>query len=134
MTPQDIPPPFDMMITKIILGTCLGLICGSFITMLSYRLPRHLSITVPGSQCPSCHAQLTVRDLFPLLSWLLHKGRCRHCQAPISPRYPLIEIVTGALGAVAFARFGYQPLTLLAFFGIILVMTGIIIMVERHSA
>ncbi len=74
----------------------LGLVFGSFLSMFTYRYPREEPITMQRSRCPSCQTPLGWRDLFPLFSWLLQKGRCRHCKAPISKRYPAIELATAA--------------------------------------
>lgn len=83
-----------------ILAGVLGLIVGSFLNVVIYRLPRdELSITRPlWSFCPACARQILARDNVPVLSWLLLRGRCRFCSAPISLQYPLIE----ALAAVVF--------------------------------
>jgi leader peptidase (prepilin peptidase) / N-methyltransferase len=80
----------------------LGAIVGSFLNVVAYRLPRHESLVKPGSHCPSCEEPVKPYDNIPILSWLLLRGRCRSCSAVISPRYPLIEALTGALcvGAV----------------------------------
>ena len=75
----------------------LGLICGSFVSALSYRLPRAEDFIRGRSRCPHCKADLTMTDLVPLLSWLASRGRCRHCQSPISGRYPALECFCGFL-------------------------------------
>jgi leader peptidase (prepilin peptidase)/N-methyltransferase len=79
----------------------LGLVCGSFVTALSYRLPRGENFVSGRSACPSCKTALTVRDLVPVFSWLIARGRCRYCQAKVSGRYPLIEVTCGILFVVA---------------------------------
>jgi hypothetical protein len=79
----------------------LGLVFGSFVTALSYRLPRGESISHGRSRCPSCAHVLGVPDLVPVLSWVGHGGKCRHCGTKISWRYPLIELVTMALFVAA---------------------------------
>jgi len=71
-----------------------GLIIGSFLGAFTYRMPRGISVAHGRSECPSCGTSLTARDLVPVLSWLLHGGKCRHCGAAVSPRYPLIESAT----------------------------------------
>jgi leader peptidase (prepilin peptidase)/N-methyltransferase len=73
----------------------LGLIVGSFLNVVIYRVPLGLSIIRPGSACPTCHAPITARDNIPLVSWLLLRRRCRHCHEPISVRYPAVELLTG---------------------------------------
>jgi leader peptidase (prepilin peptidase) / N-methyltransferase len=74
-----------------------GLCLGSFLNVCIWRIPREESIVWPGSHCPACHHAIAPRDNIPLVSWLMLNGKCRHCQAPISPRYFLVELLTGAL-------------------------------------
>jgi leader peptidase (prepilin peptidase)/N-methyltransferase len=80
----------------------LGAVFGSFLNVVAYRLPRHESLITPASHCPKCDTPVKPYDNIPILSWLLLRGRCRSCSQPISPRYPLVEALTGALclGAV----------------------------------
>src|SRR6476661_6505647 len=80
-----------------------GLIAGSFFNVVIARLPRHESLLTPGSRCPSCGHPVRPYDNIPVLSWLLLRGRCRDCGAPISPRYPAVEAATGALYALVVA-------------------------------
>lgn len=75
----------------------LGLIFGSFITALSYRLPRGLSVARGRSRCFSCGNTLTARDLVPVFSWLAARGACRYCGTRVSARYPAIEVATATL-------------------------------------
>jgi leader peptidase (prepilin peptidase)/N-methyltransferase len=83
----------------------LGLIIGSFLNVVAYRLPRGESIVKPRSRCTTCGAEVRALDNVPLLSWLVLRGRCRHCSAQISARYPVVELVTGVVFAlVAIAR------------------------------
>lgn len=86
----------------------LGLAVGSFANVVIYRVPRGESIVSPPSACPGCHTPITPHDNIPVLSWLLLRGRCRSCQAPISARYPLVELSCAGLFAGAAARFGYK--------------------------
>jgi leader peptidase (prepilin peptidase)/N-methyltransferase len=84
-----------------------GLIFGSFLNVCIYRLPRDLSVSdPPRSACPNCQHQIAFYDNIPVLSWLLLGGRCRHCKAPISPRYLLIELLTAALFVACYWHFG----------------------------
>jgi leader peptidase (prepilin peptidase) / N-methyltransferase len=80
-----------------------GLLVGSFLNVVAYRLPRGESLTHPRSRCTSCGAQLRAVDNIPVVSWLALRGRCHHCGAPISARYPLVEASTGVLYAAVVA-------------------------------
>ncbi|WP_417614301.1 prepilin peptidase [Oceanisphaera sp.] len=109
----------------------LGLLVGSFLNVVIYRLPLMLqrewqnecaelngsntpaqpafNLCTPRSRCPHCQHQLSALDNIPLLSWLYLKGRCRYCQARVSTRYPLIEVTAAILSALALWRFGASP-------------------------
>jgi len=80
----------------------LGALVGSFLNVVAYRLPRHESLVTPSSRCPACGTPVKPYDNIPILSWLLLRGHCRSCAAPISPRYPLVEALTAGMcvGAV----------------------------------
>jgi leader peptidase (prepilin peptidase) / N-methyltransferase len=83
----------------------LGLIIGSFLNVVAYRLPRGESLVKPRSRCTTCGTEVRALDNVPLLSWLVLRGRCRHCSAQISARYPVVELVTGIVFVlVAVAR------------------------------
>ncbi len=92
----------------------VGLIVGSYLNVVVHRLPRNLSTVLPRSRCPHCGAAIRARDNLPVVSWLLLGGRCRDCAAPISARYPAIELLTGALFAGAVLRFGATPTAIAA--------------------
>ena len=82
---------------------CVGACVGSFLNVVVYRLPRGRSLAHPGSCCPSCGHAIRLWDNIPILSWLLLRGRCRDCRAPISPRYFWVELFVATLFlAVAF--------------------------------
>jgi len=103
----------------------LGLAVGSFLNVVIYRLPRGQSVVFPPSHCPACGKRLTPAELVPVLSYLWQKGRCRRCGARISPRYPLVEALSGLLFAfaawwvpwpqAAFSWFFFAALVALAF-------------------
>ena len=100
----------------------LGLAVGSFLNVVIYRVPRGESIVTPPSACPTCHSPIAPWDNIPVFSWLVLRGRCRNCQAPISARYPLVELATAGLFAGTAARFGYQwdlPAFLVLFAGLL---------------
>jgi leader peptidase (prepilin peptidase) / N-methyltransferase len=84
----------------------LGLAFGSFLNVCIYRLPRHLSVVRPGSACPKCQHAIHFYDNVPVLSWLILRGRCRNCKATISPRYLVVELLTGAIFLACYAYFG----------------------------
>jgi leader peptidase (prepilin peptidase)/N-methyltransferase len=91
-----------------------GLLIGSFLNVVAYRLPRGESLVKPRSRCTSCGTEVRAIDNVPVLSWLVLRGRCRHCSAQISARYPVIELLTAVVfGAVVLAR-GVHPELLLA--------------------
>jgi leader peptidase (prepilin peptidase)/N-methyltransferase len=75
----------------------LGLLIGSFLNVVIFRVPRGESIVTPGSHCPACGHVLRAWELIPVISFLIQKGQCRNCQAPISWRYPIVELLTGTL-------------------------------------
>lgn len=77
------------------LAAPFGLIIGSFLNVVAYRLPLKKSIAFPPSHCPSCEAAVKPYDNLPVISWLLLRGRCRSCGEGISPRYPAVELLTG---------------------------------------
>jgi leader peptidase (prepilin peptidase) / N-methyltransferase len=74
-----------------------GLLIGSFLNVVAHRLPRGQSLLRPRSRCPQCQTQLRAIDNVPVVSWVLLRGRCHHCGTSISARYPIVELVTGAL-------------------------------------
>jgi leader peptidase (prepilin peptidase)/N-methyltransferase len=97
-------PAFSGSFPPVLILICiaaLGLIFGSFVTALSYRLPRGISIAKGRSACPACGATLMARDLIPVVSWLMHRGACRACRTKISWRYPAIEVAMSALFVIA---------------------------------
>jgi leader peptidase (prepilin peptidase) / N-methyltransferase len=88
-----------------VLSLAPGLALGSFLNVVAARVPRRVSIVSPASACMDCGTAIAWRDNIPVVSWLLLRGRCRHCGEPIAPRYPLIELLTAAVFvAVALVR------------------------------
>jgi leader peptidase (prepilin peptidase)/N-methyltransferase len=90
----------------------LGLAFGSFLNVCIYRLPRDLSVVRPRSACPGCGQLIRSYDNIPVLSWLILRGRCRNCKISISPRYLIVEILTGAIFVACYAHFGASLATL----------------------
>lgn len=96
------PPP----VFFVVYAGLVGLIVGSYLNVVVHRLPHQQSTVLPRSRCPKCGAAIRALDNLPVVSWLLLGGRCRDCRAPISVRYPLIELLTGLFFAGAVVRFG----------------------------
>ncbi|MFI5936737.1 prepilin peptidase [Actinoplanes sp. NPDC051494] len=86
----------------------LGLAVGSFLNVVIHRVPRGESLVRPGSHCPHCGNEVRHRHNVPVLGWLMLRGRCADCAAPISARYPLVEAGTAALFVAVAARFGWS--------------------------
>jgi leader peptidase (prepilin peptidase)/N-methyltransferase len=82
----------------------LGLTLGSFLNVVIHRLPRGESVAYPASRCPACGAPIRPYDNIPILSFLILRGKARCCKAPISPRYPLTELLGGLCGWAALAK------------------------------
>jgi leader peptidase (prepilin peptidase)/N-methyltransferase len=90
-------------------GTVLfvfGAILGSFLNVIIYRVPRGESVVRPPSACPACGTRIRFWDNIPLLSYVLLRGRCRDCQARISPRYFIVELAAAVIPLVLYLRFG----------------------------
>lgn len=85
-----------------------GLLIGSFINVVAYRVPEGRSVVTPPSACPSCDDPIQPRDNIPVVSWLLLRGRCRSCSAQISARYPIVEASTGAAFGVTAGLVGLE--------------------------
>jgi leader peptidase (prepilin peptidase)/N-methyltransferase len=105
-TPRDLVDPFYASAIFV-----LGLSFGSFLNVCIYRLPLDMSVVTPRSACPGCKQPIAFYDNMPVISWLLLRGRCRHCKARISARYLFIELLTAALFLGCYA---YGGLTLAA--------------------
>lgn len=96
-------------IALIVFTAALGLIVGSFLNVVVYRVPRGLSVIRPGSACPWCGGAIAAKDNIPLLGYVLLGGRCRRCGAPIGWRYPAVEAGVAALFVLCLLRFGPRP-------------------------
>ncbi|MGM0688858.1 MAG: prepilin peptidase [Bacillota bacterium] len=101
----------------LVIAFLFGLCFGSFLNVIVYRLPKKVSLLQPPSSCPACKNALGIVELIPLLGYFILRGRCRHCGIRISPRYPIIEIATGALFMLVLINFG---LTINTFFYLVL--------------
>ena len=90
----------------VVTATLVGLAVGSFVNVVAARLPEHRSLVRPSSACPGCGAAIGWRDNIPVLSFVMLRGRCRACRMPIAWRYPMVEIATAALWALAWLQWG----------------------------
>ena len=113
--------------TQILVAGLFGLLLGSFLNVVIYRLPRGQSLVTPPSTCPGCGSRIRPVDNIPVLSWILLGGKCHKCGAPISIQYPLVELATGLLFLLVAALTPAGPLlvarllfvvTLVVLFGI----------------
>ncbi len=101
------------MVFYIVAFFLFGLIFGSFLNVCIHRMPLGLSVVRPRSACPGCQTPIAAHDNIPVLSWVLLKGKCRHCQTRISPRYAVVELLTGTFFALSYyltvTRFDATP-------------------------
>lgn len=110
------------------IASLLGLMLGSFASLVSYRLPLQQEFVLQRSHCTYCQHPLGFFDLFPVFSWLLQKGKCRYCQHRISGRYPLIELFTASGFATISFLYGASLLTLLLW--LLFVISVILIIID----
>ncbi len=96
------PNPLHIGIIVFIYGLCIG----SFLNVCIFRIPASLSLIKPSSTCPKCKAKIKSYDNIPVISYIFLGGKCRVCRIPISIRYPLIELFTGIMWFLTFAKFG----------------------------
>ncbi len=90
-----------------IIALIFGLHIGSFLNVCIYRLPKGESIVNPPSHCPKCNKKIEWFDNIPLISYILLRGKCRNCKTPISPRYFLVELLTGLMFFFLMFKFGF---------------------------
>src|SRR5215210_4544679 len=116
---------------RIVVALPLGLAAGSFLTVLIHRLPADESVAHPRSRCPGCGTEIGGRDNVPVLSWVLLRGRCRHCGMRISVVYPLTELATAALfvGAALLYRNPWPAAMICAFLAL---MPAVTVIDARH--
>ena len=114
------------MIFLAVVAVFFGLVVGSFLNVVIHRVPLRQSIVWPSSQCPKCGAPIKSFDNIPLLSYLLLRGKCRECRARISPRYPLVEGLTGFLFGLAVYEFGLSLALVpaLVFIAVLIALAG----------
>ncbi len=119
-----------MEFISFILVFIIGTVFGSFYNVVGYRLPKGQSIVSPPSHCTNCNTRLGVLELFPILSYLLQKGKCKHCHTKISPFYAIFELITGILFLLAYISFG---LSLQLIIAITFISMLIIIVVSDYN-
>jgi leader peptidase (prepilin peptidase)/N-methyltransferase len=115
-----------------VLAGIFGAIVGSFLNVVAYRLPRGESLSHPPSRCPSCGTPVKPYDNIPVLSWLLLRGRCRHCKEPISVRYPVVEAGTGLLCALVVVVKGADEDAILGLVLVLLLVPITLIDLDHH--
>jgi leader peptidase (prepilin peptidase)/N-methyltransferase len=120
-----------MKVALAAVGGLGGLIVGSFLNVVAYRLPRNESLVAPGSHCTSCGTAVKPYDNLPLVGWLLLRGRCRACHVQISARYPLVEAVTAIL-AVAVILAKSSPHDIALGLGLVVVLVPVALIDFDH--
>lgn len=98
-------PELVIQISTIVLTILLGLCVGSFLNVVIYRLPNDMSLAKPASHCPKCQNPIAWYDNIPVLSYIILRGKCRHCHEKISFRYPFVELLNCALWFGCLVRF-----------------------------
>jgi len=119
------------------IAALFGLLFGSFLGLVVYRVPRRESILRPRSRCTNCGYELKPSDNIPVLSWVMLRGRCRSCRTPISARYPAAEVLTALLWAIAVARLGVcdgcRPMDAIAFLPFLWVLVALSLIDLEHK-
>ncbi len=129
---ETIPSSFLSVFTFL-----FGLVFGSFLNVVIYRVPRELSVVKPRSACPKCGVAIAAYDNIPVVSWILLRGRCRNCRTPISARYAIVELLCGFLFVAAYyyaAPLTTQlaALTLVKFCAFFFLLLGLIFIDFEH--
>ena len=128
MNPINIAPEVILFIAFV-----MGLVFGSFSTMASFRIPRKEDLIFKPSRCPNCGFRLKVRDLIPVLSWLMNHGSCRKCKTKISVRYPIIEIITGVLFLLSVYISDFKSYCIFLCFGSVVLVVLVTICFETRK-
>ena len=105
---------FDPTVMQSIFVLLLGLLVGSFLNVVIYRMPRDLSVVTPRSFCPGCQSPIPWYRNLPLLSFLLQRGKCSSCQSPISVQYPLVEFLTAFLFWASWRGLGFDAFAMIS--------------------
>ncbi|UCG52390.1 MAG: prepilin peptidase [Candidatus Latescibacterota bacterium] len=109
----------------LVVASVTGLVVGSFLNVAIFRLPRGESVVKGRSKCPNCRVTIAWYDNIPVLSYIILRGRCRHCGSRISPRYAVVEVISAAMALLAVSQYGIslQALWTYLFLAILLVIT-----------
>lgn len=127
---ENMPPFTELTLLGVLFAALLGSLIGSFANVVVHRLPKGESIAFPGSHCPACNHRLSPLELIPVISWVVQSGRCRSCRAPVSVRYPLIELIM-AIGFVLLwlrwppVQLGWGFVALAALFAVLVILSAI---------
>lgn len=120
-----------MNILLVAVVAAFGLIAGSFLNVVIYRVPRRESVVLPSSHCPACERPLAAYDNIPLISYIVLKGKCRFCGALISAQYPLVEAVTSLFFVTSLLKYGLTPAFFLAVFFLLVLLSVSVIDIEH---
>src|SRR4030065_1576303 len=115
-----------------VISIIFGAMIGSFLNVCIHRLPKEESIARPVSHCPKCKTPIRFYDNIPLLSYLLLKGKCRHCKAPISIQYPIVEAITAFSSFFLFITFGVS-LSFIYYFSFVAALIAITVIDLYHQ-
>ena len=115
-----------------VVSIIFGAMVGSFLNVCIHRLPKEESIVRPGSHCPKCKTPIRFYDNIPLLSYLLLGGKCRHCKAPISIQYPIVEAITALSSFFLFITFGVS-LSFFYYFSFVAALIAITVIDLYHQ-
>lgn len=115
-----------------LISIIFGAMVGSFLNVCIHRLPKEESIVRPGSHCPKCKTPIRFYDNIPLLSYLLLGGKCRHCKAPISIQYPIVEAITALSSFFLFITFGVS-LSFFYYFSFVAALIAITVIDLYHQ-
>lgn len=119
------------LLPSLVAAALVGLVVGSYLNVVVHRLPRGASTVRPSSACTACGATIRPLDNIPLLSYLVLRGRCRSCGAPISLRYPMVEAATAGLFVACVLVFGWRPQAAVAGFFCCLILALALIDLEH---
>lgn len=122
----------DLVTVVALAAAVFGLAIGSFLNVAIYRLPRHESLLFPASHCPKCDTLIKARHNVPVLGWLVLRGKCAACRAPISLRYPLVEFATGLLFGLVTLRIGISAALPAALIVVAAALTAAMIDLDRQ--